>query len=299
MMRISPYYQARGLILMAGVVSLLLAWWLARVLAVPPEPGFQGSLALQRNVVLSFLMCAGIVAAAAGIGTAIAGGVRFNAGLFAAGLALAALSWRGGPTRETFLYALAMRGPSEIFLMMAMEIVLLGLIIGGAWWVLRSMHVSGTLRDRESESMLDTPAHARAIEMTALAVQGAITAGGVVFLGQSDAKMQVMMAVGVGSWAGSAITHSIYATGPRSAYWAPPLVVGLLGYLMAALFLPRGVETANFQGVFVGLIWPLPLDWASAGVVGAVVGHWMSRRWLKERQAMGAGTEKPGVVTPG
>jgi hypothetical protein len=40
------------------------------------------------------------------------------------------------------------------------------------------------------------------------------------------------------------------------------------------------------RGPFAGLVRPLPLDYASAGPAGAILGHWMSRKWQKEREAM-------------
>ena len=284
-MWLSPYYTARLLMLAAGVISFVTSWWFAKALSVPPEPGFQASVVLQQHVALGSLSMVGIVAAAAVVGTAVAGGIRFNAGLWTAAWALAALSIRGGQSRPTYVYAMTTRGPENVFFMLAGETVLLGLVLGGVWWILRSLHLSGTLKDRESESMLDTPGHAMAIEMTALAVQGAITAGGVLFLAQSDAKAQVMVAVLIAALAGSAVTHQIYSTGPRSAYWAPPLVIGLLGYLLSAVSPPRGVERVDFVGGFSALVRPMPLDWASAGVIGAIMGHWMSRRWQKEKRA--------------
>jgi hypothetical protein len=97
--------------------------------------------------------------------------------------------------------------------------------------------------------------------------------------------MQVIAAAFIGSFAGSAAAHSIFATGPRSWYWLPPLVLGAVSYALAGMSPPAGIDIADPRGPFIGLVRPLPLDYASAGVAGAVMGHWMSRRWQKEREA--------------
>jgi hypothetical protein len=56
------------------------------------------------------------------------------------------------------------------------------------------------------------------------------------------------------------------------------LIVGVVGYFWAYTW-PGLWQIGN---VAVPLARALPLDWASAGPSGAILGYWMSRRWQRE-----------------
>lgn len=280
----SPYHRARLLLATAGVLACALFIQGARWLGVPDSPGFGGSLLIAGGVAASLALALGAGALSALIGTLLAGRIRFNAGLFVAAIGLCALSVRGGPSRQTWLTAQITLAPSGIFLRMALETLLLGLLLAAIWWTLRWLHGAGILKDRESEDMLDTPGHLAATEATAAGVQLGVTALAMLLLSQSDGKSHTLAAMFFASFAGSAAAHTLYHTGPRSWYWLPPLVLGTVAYLVASFSPPEGLAIANPTGYLAPLIRPLPLDYAGAGVAGAVAGHWMSRRWLKERK---------------
>ncbi len=158
-------------------------------------------------------------------------------------------------------------------------------MIGIAWWILRNLYTAGKLRDRETSSMRENETIDVIAESSSLAAQFIITALLVMLFAESESKQQVMAAIFIASFAGSAIAHTSSPTGPRSWYWLPPLVVGLFGFLLAYFFPPTGLSTADFRGSFAGLYRPMPLDYASMGPAGAIIGHWMSRRWQRDRTA--------------
>ena len=296
---LSPYQRARLLLLLAAAGAFTIGLWAGRLLHVPPHAGRQASLMLTPGSAMNVLAAVLATLLAAALGTGVAGIIRFNAGLLTGCVALGALAFRGGNSRYTWQHALAGVKPATAFLVFAIETVFLGLLLGAVWWTLRSLHVAGKLKDRETELMLDTPEHETANELTAFGVQFTVTAVGVLLLAQSDAKIQVIAAVFVGSFAGSAIAHSVFSTGPRSWYWLPPLALAAVSYAVAAISPPTGIDIADPRGPFVGLVRPLPLDYASAGVAGAVMGHWMSRRWQKEREAVAAANTAQGQSATG
>jgi hypothetical protein len=287
---LNSYQRARILLLSGSVLCFIAFWFSAKVFHIPPYPGKDAALLIGPPYVLPFLILAVVLAISVAIGTAIAGMVRFNAGLLTASLGLSALSFRGGQTRHTILTGLWAVGQGELFFRFFLELLILSIFIGAAWFLLRHLYTSGKLRDRETAQMSEGESDDLTGEISSLAAQFFITALLVMLLAQSEAKLQVMAAIFIASFAGSAISHTFFPTGPRSWYWLPPVLVGLVGFLLAWLFVPSGIFTADLRGSFAGLYRPLPLDYASMGPAGAIIGHWMSRRWQRDRAASQATT---------
>src|SRR6266566_5062193 len=273
---INSYQRARILLLTGSVLCFIGFWWTAKAFHIPRYSGYDASLFLDGSVMM--IVCVSV-------GTAVAGMVRFNAGLLTACLGLAALSFRGGEPRHTILWADSTIGESAIFLRFFGELLVLSVMIGAAWWILRNLYTKGKLKDRETAGMHEGENLDAMAEISSLGVQFLITLLGVMLIAQTEAKQQVMAAIFISSWGASAAAHTLFPTGPRSWYWLPPLMVGLLGYALAYVSHPDGVQVADVRGVFGGLFRPMPLDWASMGPAGAIVGHWMSRRWERERRA--------------
>ncbi|HEV8608357.1 MAG TPA: hypothetical protein VGQ99_23695 [Tepidisphaeraceae bacterium] len=282
---LNSYQRARILLLTGSVLCFVAFWWTAKTFHIPPYPGYQASILVHGPVVLPFVIIAVVMAVCVLVGTAVAGMVRFNAGLLTATLGLAALSARGGEPRHTVLSALSLVGPGQMYLRFFAELFLLSLMIGAAWWVLRMLYTAGKLRDRETAGMREGEGGDITAEISSLAAQFMITALGIMLIAQSEAKQQAMAAIFIASFGGSAIAHTSMPTGPRSWYWLPPLLVGLFGFLLAYFITPQGLMTAEVRGAFAGLYRPMPLDYASMGPAGAIIGHWMSRRWQRDRDA--------------
>ncbi|HEV8291182.1 MAG TPA: hypothetical protein VGP94_04645 [Tepidisphaeraceae bacterium] len=280
---LNSYQRARLLLLTGSILCFVAFWYSGRVFHIPPYAGYQPALFLSSPYILPILIITIVLAISVAIGTAIAGMVRFNAGLLTALFGLAALSFRGGEPRHTMLWALSRIGPDSIFLRFFLELLLLSVLVGIAWYILRMLYTAGKLRDRETPIMAEGDAPHVSAEASSLGVQFILTALLIMLIAQSEAKQQVMAAIFIGSWGASAFAHTFFPTGPRSWYWLPPLLVGLFGFLLAWLFSPTGLFTADFRGSFAGLYRPMPLDYASMGPAGAIIGHWMSRRWQRDR----------------
>ena len=58
-------------------------------------------------------------------------------------------------------------------------------------------------------------------------------------------------------------------------YWIAPLAVGVIGYLLAAVQNPGWAQSVRIlDGTLAPLARPLPLDYASAGMFGTLLGYW-------------------------
>jgi hypothetical protein len=282
---LNSYQRARLLLLIGWGIAFVVFWFGGRWVRVPEYPEYQASLFLSDSVGMPLVVVAVMFFVCMGIGTAVAGMVRFNAGVLTAALGLMALSARGGSPRQTILWAISTIGMGKIFGRLVLELLALTVIIGAAWWVLRFLYSRGKLRDRETGQEREGEVGGAIGELSSLAVQFLVTALGVMLIAQSEAKQQVMAAIFIASWGGAIVAHMSFGTGARGWYWLPPLLVGLFGYVLAWLFEPAGLAVADFRGVFAGLYRPMPLDYASMGPAGAIVGHWMSRRWQRDKES--------------
>ncbi len=183
--------------------------------------------------------------------------------LFGAAAGLAALSWRGGPMTDVL-----QNSTLAVFLALDLELLLLALMLGGCWWMLRRIRPG---RYFPGESDWNE-------RLTATAVAIAITFACMYLLAQTDAKKQVLAAVGISSFVGAAAAYSIFEMTTIECYIAAPIIVGLIGYLLA-YFIP-GAWHIGHTGQ--PLAYPLPLDYASMGPVGALLGYWTAVKWKQE-----------------
>jgi hypothetical protein len=258
----APLSRSKMLLIVAAVVCYVAFWWIGAPLGIARERGFDGSLLHGSGAVMRVLVTAVLVIAAVKVGTVIAGRIRPDAGLFAAGFGLLALANRGRP-----VYAVlnAADGARSVYLLLALELVILFALLAAGWWLLRALERRGHLhRDAIRDGLADVEIPAGA-GWSALLSQVLIMAAVMVILGQSEDKKQVLAAVGLGAFAGAFFPYWQPGVRPAAWYWAGPLVVGLAGYL-----------------------WPL--DYASLGTAGAIAGYWMRRKSLRDREiAEGAG----------
>src|SRR5258706_8814373 len=132
---LNSYQRARLLLLTGSILCFLAFWFSAKTFHIPPYPGHDSSLLLSSPYLLPFLIIAVVMAISVLIGTAVAGMVRFNAGLLTACLGLSALSFRGGDTRHSIFTALSLVGPDRMFLRYFFELLILSIMIGAAWYI--------------------------------------------------------------------------------------------------------------------------------------------------------------------
>jgi hypothetical protein len=284
---LNSYQRARILLGCGAGICFLLFWQMGQIFRVPVHGGYEDSVLQQPSSVLTLVLIAITLAVCTAIGTLFAGMVRFNGGLAAACIGMAALSVRGGSSRAAIFWAEGHGRVPGIFGKMAIETVILGAMVAGLWWVLRRLYLTGKLKDREGPPDSHHTAELHSNALPSLGVQTLATLILVMLLTPAEAKAQALVAVFIASWGGSVIAHQLFPTSTSAWYFVPPLIVGVIGYTVA-WFNPDGAAIASLSGTFAPLARPLPLDYASAGIAAAIIGHWTSRRWQREKQAEAA-----------
>ena len=276
--------RAKAILTIACAACAVMFWLAGRWFGIPEHPGYEASLALQPGAAADLLLTALVVIVATAIGTAIAGTVRFDAGLFAAAVGLAALSVRGGPMRYV---TQAASGP-RVFLAMALEVVLLGAMLGLAWFGLWLLYRRGRLAgDALRDGLRDQP-HSMTDRLLALGTQVGATAVLVLLLARTDEKKQVLAAVFAGSLLAALLAYAVSPARPSVWFWAGPLLTAVIGYLAAYAAWgsadPVAWKSGRGGGLLAPLARPLPLDYASLGTAGAIAGYWTSRQWQRAKE---------------
>jgi hypothetical protein len=281
---LSTYQRNRLLLTLAATAGCLLFWFAGAWFRIPRHQGFEMSLALQPSAAADLLLVGVVTLAATAVGTVLAGSIRFDAGLFSAAIGLAALSCRGGPMR----YVTQAAGGRGVFLAMALELLVLGALLGLAWFGLWLLYRRGRLSgDALRDGLRDEP-HDLGERIYALLVQAAVMSVIVLLLARTDDKKQVLAAVGVASFGATLMSYAFSPVRPSVWYWAGPILVGVVGYITAYLSAGSmesvGWKSGAGAGTLAALARPLPLDYASLGTAGAILGYWTSRQWQRAKE---------------
>lgn len=268
--------QRNRLLLTLGIVlCFCLFWWLGAAVGFPYHDDGSASLLQQPGWVLALLTAWVGIAIAVLIGTAVAGTVHVEAGLYCATLGLSALSMRGGPMRYTLFNA----SGRSVYLLLALELILLFAVIAGVWLVLMKLRREKWLTEENLDQPDDEPLDQKLLATAAHALTMIV---GMTILSRSDAKAQVLAAVGISSFLGTLGATALVPARPSAWYWAGPLVVGLIGYVFSFVR-PAGIEIGQAYNYLGALARPLPLDYASFGVAGALLGYWSTRSWREPK----------------
>lgn len=289
----SAYRRTQLLVLIACLLCFALFWWAGRALSIPSETGFEASLLQQPHWQLDLLATYVLFAVCIVLGTIIAGWSWFFAGLFAASIGLVAFSARGGAMKYVLFHATSVGSPKHVYLVLAAEQCLLLLPVAIAWVVLHRRYELA-LSSREKVPAETTQATASAMP---LALLTQIVAMGFIVLlfVPTDAKKQVLIGLFIAGFVASALAEHLFPDRKAARLlWVGPLVVGLIGYLIAY---SSGADftIGSAQGAFAALARPLPLDYASAGVAGALLGYWVGA----ERPELAFSTLASAVIKPG
>ena len=230
---------------------------------VPILPGFDGSILAQPAPLVVLFLLAVMLAASALVGTIVARAVHFEAGLFSAAFGMIVVSLRCG-TMQSVLFESG--GSQTVYLRLIFELLILGGFLYGIWLLL--CRLEGPVRASSGDS--NTLTH-----LTATISQTVATAVFIMVLCQSEAKNQCLASVGLASLFGSMIAYKYSPTRPSIWYWIGPLLAGVIGYALASLGQDANLEIGFPTGTFAALARPLPVDYASVGVAGAILGYWM------------------------
>ncbi|MBC8105077.1 MAG: hypothetical protein H7Z14_00680 [Anaerolineae bacterium] len=272
----SRYHLNRILLAVATAISFALFWFVGSWFNIPINRGFNASMLAQPSAVMTMLVIAIAILVSVVICTLVAGSVRSDAGLFCTALGLMALSIRGGPIRNSLFDA-----KPSIFFTLAIELLLLFAIFGVVWLIVARMRAMGLSKQDDPHFKPNDEDFSQKIIATA--IQSVATLALMSILCRTDQKAQALASVGVASMVGSIVAIMVAPTRPSVWFWPGPLLVGLLGYLWASMN-PQNLSIGQPAGYFAALAKALPLDYASAGIAGSMLGYWFGRAWTSEQE---------------
>jgi hypothetical protein len=272
--------SARIALAVACAANCAIFWHGSRWFAVPMFPKLDGSLFLQASPATAIGVVAVLLAVTTLVGTILAGAVRFEAGLFAAALGLAVVSLRSG-TMQSVLFEAG--GNSAVYVILAAELAGLLVLMCAMWTLLWLLGRARLVRPPVSKDASDVPAEhvddlAPISNVGATLTQVVATAILIMFFCQTEMKDQVLTSVAVASLGGTFVSYMCFPTRPSVWYWVGPVLVGLIGYGLAASGQDAQLGIGMPVGFFAALARPLPLDYASVGTAGAILGYWLARR---------------------
>jgi hypothetical protein len=279
----SPTHRTRQrLAFTVGCVACgLITLWLSRMLKIPVAPGRGGALLQQPAWPIAIGITWVAILAGTLLSSIVASRVHYEGGLFCACVGLALLAARMGPMRFALFNSTV--GP-KLYLLMALELLLLFVAIAVAWLILRLLTRSGVLPPELPPNQIE-PEEPIDQKLLALAAQVIVTVIALLLLGRSDQTAQALAAVGISSYLAALAAHHFVPTQPSIWFWLGPLVVGVLGYLLQ-FFSPSDWMIGDARGFFAPLARATPLDYASLGTAGALLGYWTSQRWQQTHAAM-------------
>ena len=276
---LGSYQRARLLLAIASLASFALFWLAGAAFDIPLVRGSSASLLGQPSPLLDLIVTLILTIGCVLVGTVVAGSIRFDAGLAAAAIGLTALSLRGGPMR----YVLFGAGGPTVYLVLAAELMILYAILGLGWGVLWALAARGWLQDDPLRDGVADADESTGQRLLALATQVVIMGLVMILLAKTDRKAQALWSVAIASFVGTLAAHNIAPSRPSVWYWVGPLVVGVVGYVLAYASDDPSWRIGIVAGWAPELARPLPLDYAGAGTASAVVAYWMSRRWQRDR----------------
>jgi hypothetical protein len=304
---LSASRRTKVILLMGMAVAIGVFLFISYKFEIPTYPHFGGSLLSDAAPIATFIALGVGLIVAVLLSTLVAGTLRFDAGLFCGLLGLSVISLRGGRVGD-ILRATSASAPSPvIFVHFALELVVLYALISVAWSLLWGLHTGGYLKADEFRDGVEDTDEPLLFKISALIMQAGVMALCMFLIAQTDAKPQVIAAVGVSAFTGACAAYYMYPISPSPWLWVGPLIVGGAGYVLAYFNInpADGLwKTGQLTHALAPLARPLPIDYATAGPAGAILAYWMSRRWHRQRLAEettpeptepGVFAEKPGT----
>jgi hypothetical protein len=283
------------LILLAGIaVAVGVFLFISYKFQIPTYPYFGGSLLSDASPITTFVALGVGLIVAVLLATLVAGTLRFDAGLFCGVLGLSVISLRGGRVGDILRVTAPSAQSPVIFVHFALELVVLYALISVAWSLLWGLHTSGYLKADEFRDGVEDTDEPLLFKISALIMQAGVMALCMFLLAQTDAKPQVIAAVGVSAFAGATAAYAMYPISPSPWLWVGPLAVGGAGYMLAYFNINLTDDlwkTGQLTHALAPLARPLPIDYATVGPAGAILAYWMSRRRHRQQLAEETTTE--------
>ncbi|HZK82509.1 MAG TPA: hypothetical protein VFC46_15610 [Humisphaera sp.] len=270
-----PRKITQALLLVLTVLSCTIFSYGARFVHWPNERGVQGSLAQPPSSLMAFLMAVFLLAICSLIGTWVLHRRWSMAGLMTATAGLAVWSVRGGTMTYVLFRADDSGSGAHLFFQMLGELIVFFCAIAAIWNLIWKRH--------EEPRLGDDPKEPGRSAFLAIIAQAILMTVFVLILVATPQKKQVMAGVFLAGLFSTAIAEQFFAD--RTAgrwYWIGPLAAGVFGYI-ANSFSSAGMETGDLTGSLAPLARALPLDYASMGCAGALLGYW----WMTPEEEAG------------
>jgi hypothetical protein len=283
--------MTRPVVLAMSAACLAVFWGAGALLRIPSHYGYEASLLQQPGIaakLLAVLAAAFLFLACALLVQLVAAQRWVLVGPFAAAVGLAAWSVRGGPSVYVYRMAGTAGYGARVFPMLLLELILLFVAIGLTWWLLVG-RMELLVQQASDDAPPGPPKHLRKTSrrseasllgrVQGLATQVAIIGLIALVLTATADKAQVLASVLIASIVGTGLAEHYFKDERLGPWlWAGPLIVGALGYLLTWMTGDSAVatETGRVTGAFAPLARPLPLDYASFGTAGALLGYWMA-----------------------
>jgi len=266
-----PRKLTQLLVLIAVGIACALFWLVGRWLRIPFEPHFQPSLVQSPNGPIAFIAEIILIAICWVIGDWIAGGRWRPAGLFAATVGLSVWSVRGGTMQYLLFHAQNVGVGRGVFPRLLAELIVLFIPIVAIWnW----LFVRSIPRPPQGNKKPEAETEASRSTATAIVAQIGVTILLLyILLVETPAKKQVLIGMFIACLAGTAVAQSFFANSRSWRwYWVGPLIAGAAAYIVAA-FIPDGIQIGHLSGGLAPLARAVPLDYASFGCAGALLGY--------------------------
>lgn len=309
--RLNVYDKLRilGACVLAAVFMRTVGWMVAQPLdpreAILLAMNERGFFAAALAALPILLLLTAVVTA---LGTVIVGRVVPEAGVFVAGIGLAALALRGGSIHVLLAYYLDARGDEparllsqladerrSLMVRLAMDCLLWSAVMAVSWGVMSAVR-KWLWTDESPQPASGSASKRTAVEPAgkpgwmALAITG-VVAGLVIWLTIARtpvavvARGQVIAAVAAGLFAGAYAAR--YYTGVADARWyllAPP-AVGLVAYLLGYLNAEMRWAPGEYRYYALlpttpphNLVRALPIEYIAVGVSATLAGYWFGQR---------------------
>jgi nicotinamide riboside transporter PnuC len=256
-------------LVLAAIISFAIFWYLGSWTDFPAERGFNASVLEQPSPIVTLFVAAIGLAICTILISTLQGQGEVEDPLFGVALGLAAWSCRGGTVASILQYS----SSPAVFILSAFELILLFALLAGCWWLLWKLR-----GQRMIQSQIIPDDSEIAGWLTALITSVVVMVVFLYILGQTDEKKQAMWSVAIAAFAGSAIAFGSLGIRSSVLYAITPLIVGVAGYLLA-YFAPGNWLIARTGQP---LAYALPLDYASVGVAGSLLGYWTIAKWRDE-----------------
>ncbi len=242
------------------------------------EPGFNSSILLDPRRVPMLVTTLLWTILVGGAATYVGRQIRPDAGLFVAACALWSFRRNGGMARDVY----HAHPTAQTLQLLGVELVLLGLILAGVYFIVRSLVTKNVIPDDADLDLVRPPAEPLGQRLLATFTQALVMMVLLLLTLRSDERMQVTGMVFVSALLASMSTVRFIPARPSIYFWAGPFIVGIVGYIATSFRGTANLPIGDVAGYFGALARAMPLDYASAGVAGSIYGYWIGRGLIPE-----------------